>query len=100
MNFRISEGITRVNLAKLSYYLKDKGFRRRDAMFREGDLGDGIYFIKDGEFEVTKSLKTRLEKTTITKGHCSLLKTIEIKVSIIGANQIIGLEDMVKNADT
>lgn len=52
LNFRLSEGISRPNLNKLSYFLKEKQFRRRDVVFREGDEADLIYFIKDGEFEV------------------------------------------------
>ena len=51
-NFRLSEGISRTNLNKLSYYLKEKQFRRRDIIYREGDLADIIYFVKEGEFEV------------------------------------------------
>ena len=51
-NFRISEGISRTNLNKLSYYLKEKQFRRRDIVFKEGEVADNVYFIKEGEFEV------------------------------------------------
>ena len=50
--FRMADGISRVNLTKLSYYFKERQFRRRDVMFKEGDMADGIYFIKEGEFEV------------------------------------------------
>lgn len=50
--FRLSEGISKVNLTKLSYYLKDKQYRRRDLMFREGEVADGIFFVREGEFEV------------------------------------------------
>ena len=52
-NFRLSDGISRVNLTKLSYYLKDKICRRRDIIFKEGEIADGIYFVKEGEFEVS-----------------------------------------------
>lgn len=62
--FRISEGISRTNLNKLSQFLKEKQFRRRDVVYKEGDLADIIYFIKEGEFEITKQVKTKLNKTT------------------------------------
>jgi len=39
-------------LNKLSYYLKEKQFRRRDIVFKEGEVADNVYFIKEGEFEV------------------------------------------------
>lgn len=67
-NFRLSEGISRTNLNKLSYFLKEKQYRRRDLVFREGELADHVYFIKEGEFEITKSVKTKLDKTTTQKG--------------------------------
>ena len=63
-NFRLSEGISRPNLAKLSYYLKDRFYRRRDFIFKEGEIADGIYFIKEGEFEISQKLKTKLDKTS------------------------------------
>ncbi|CDW91734.1 cyclic nucleotide-binding domain containing protein [Stylonychia lemnae] len=93
-NFRISEGISRTNLNKLSYYLKEKQFRRRDIVFKEGDVADVVYFIKEGEFE------TKLDKVTVQKGQTTLLKNIEVKVSIIGPNQIIGLDDLNKEKTT
>lgn len=37
----------------MSYYLIEKSLRRRDTIFKEGDISEGIYFIKDGEFEVS-----------------------------------------------
>jgi hypothetical protein len=60
-NFRLSEGISRTNLNKLSYFLKERIFRRRDIVYNEGDEADVIYFVKDGEFEVSKKVSTKLE---------------------------------------
>ena len=57
-NFRISDGISRVNLNKLSYFLKEKQFRSRDIVYKEGDIADQIYFIKEGKFEISKRVKT------------------------------------------
>lgn len=99
-NFRLSEGISRTNLNKLSYFFKEKQFRRRDIVFKEGDLVDHIYFVKEGEFEITKTVKTKLDKTTTQKGQPTLLKTVSVKVSIIGPNQIIGLDELNKDKIT
>ena len=60
-NFRLSEGISRTNLNKLSYFLKEKVFRRRDIVYNEGDVADTIYFTKDGEFEISKKVQTKLD---------------------------------------
>lgn len=37
----------------MSFYLKEKSLRRRDILFREGDLSEGIYFVREGDFEVS-----------------------------------------------
>lgn len=43
---------------------------------------------------------TRLDKTAITKSSQNLSKKTEIKVSILGPYQVIGLEDMIKDKQT
>ena len=51
--FRICQDVSRPALTQLLYYLKEKNYRRRDMLFKEGDPSEGVYFIKDGEFEVS-----------------------------------------------
>ena len=55
-NFRLADGTTRNTLIKLLYYLKERYYRRRDIVYKEKDLADGVYFIKEGEFEVRISV--------------------------------------------
>ena len=52
-NFRLADGISRTNLHKLSYYLKERFYRRRDIVYKEGDIADYVLFVKEGEFEVS-----------------------------------------------
>ena len=49
--FRLTKGIPKENLRKLTYYLKEKVLRRRDVLYKQGDIADGLYFIKEGELE-------------------------------------------------
>ena len=51
-NFGLSEGITKHTMVRLTQYLKEKMFGRRDIVYNEGDIADKMYFIRDGEFEV------------------------------------------------
>lgn len=44
----------------LTYFLTEKILRRRDILYREGDIADGIYFIKEGELELTIKYKKDL----------------------------------------
>ena len=41
---------------ELNYYFKEKIYRRRDIVYKENDEVKGIYFIKEGEFEVKNIL--------------------------------------------
>lgn len=52
----MSEGITKNTIVRLTQYLKEKIFRRRDIVYNEGDISDKIYFIREGEFEVNSLL--------------------------------------------
>ena len=54
--FRICQGINKPTLAQLSFYLKEKSFKRGHNVYREGERATGIYFIKSGEFEVRSGL--------------------------------------------
>jgi CRP-like cAMP-binding protein len=51
-NFRISFGINKHNLKLLTFYLEERSFGWRDAVYKEGDNADGFFLIKEGEFEV------------------------------------------------
>ena len=57
MSFKICEGITKPILSQLSFYLKEKSYKRNFTVFREGQSATGLYFIKSGEFEISKSIK-------------------------------------------
>jgi len=56
LQFRICKDISRAVLNQMSFYLSEKRLRRRDILFREGDMSEGIYFVKEGDFEVTKTM--------------------------------------------
>ena len=59
--FKIFKGVSEQRILKLSYFLKEKVMRRRDVLFKEGDMVDGLYFVKDGELEI--SMKYKSEET-------------------------------------
>ena len=63
MTFKICHGIAKPVLQQLSFFLKEKSTRWREILYREGDNAAGIYFILDGEFEVTKTFESE-DKTS------------------------------------
>lgn len=46
----MSDNITNNGLVKLISGLKEKEFNRKDIVYKEGDISNGIYFIIEGEF--------------------------------------------------
>ena len=58
-NYRIFESLRESVISKIFHYMKRKEFKRETIVYREGDpLNDGVYFIKEGEFQVTKATNT------------------------------------------
>jgi CRP-like cAMP-binding protein len=57
MSFKICEGINKPTLSQLSFYLKEKSYKRKFTVFREGQTATGLYFIKSGEFEISKTIE-------------------------------------------
>lgn len=55
-------------------------------VYKENDPCDGVYFIKEGEFEVSKIHKTELDKFNPSKQERKLKQKQDLKVSIIGPN--------------
>jgi len=54
MRFTICEGINKPTLSQLTFFLKERQYKRGYQVYREGEKASGIYFIKSGEFEITK----------------------------------------------
>ena len=77
----------------MTYIMKEKSYRRRDILYKENEIANGMFFIKDGEFEISTKHKTYMD-TYSPKVSGRLLKTKDMKISIIGANSCIGLEDL------
>jgi|LauGreDrversion4_2_1035121.scaffolds.fasta_scaffold544993_1 CRP-like cAMP-binding protein len=76
MTFKICQGIAKPVLQQLSFFLKEKSTRWREVLFREDDIAAGIYFILDGEFEVTKRLEK--EEKTINQAPCENLDELKL----------------------
>ena len=57
MRFKICEGINKPTLSQLTFFLKERQYKRGYVVYREGERATGIYFIKGGEFEITKVME-------------------------------------------
>jgi CRP-like cAMP-binding protein len=92
-------GLSREVLVGMTFFMKEKRYRRRDTLYKENDIATGIYFIKEGEFEITTKHKTYMD-TYSPKVSGRLLKTKDMKISIVGTNSCVGLEDMQRDTQT
>ena len=53
-SFRIFSHLTLQTLQKLTYYMEELTYGFNKTVYKEGDEPDGVYLIKEGEFEMTK----------------------------------------------
>jgi CRP-like cAMP-binding protein len=84
---------TKKYLVKLSYYFKELKFTRKQVVFQQGSLGSDIYFVKGGEFQLSKDLKqtpTKLNHTFQRRASKSHLKA---QVALLGFGEFFGDDD-------
>ena len=68
--FRIFSSLSKQKLQRMVYFFKERNFSRNMIVFLENDASiDGVFFIKSGEFAVTKKVekthhKTKQDQTT------------------------------------
>jgi CRP-like cAMP-binding protein len=52
-SFWIFNGFTKTKLKQIAKSINEKKFCRGEVIYKEGDPIDGVYMVKQGEFEVT-----------------------------------------------
>mmetsp|Transcript_10120 Transcript_10120/g.19876 ORF Transcript_10120/g.19876 Transcript_10120/m.19876 type:complete len:554 (+) Transcript_10120:24-1685(+) len=86
---------TKKSLVKLSYYFRELRFSRKQVVFRQGDLGEELYFIKEGEFQLNKAIKQESDKKLLLfKPHKVQLNA---QVALLGIGEFFGDDDVIAN---
>lgn len=84
---------TQKALVKLSYYFREQRFTRKQTVFRQGDNGEDLYFIKEGEFQLNKAIKQEVSKKIM------LSKTRKVQlnaqVALLGVGEFFGDDDVI-----
>ncbi|KAL4442362.1 hypothetical protein ABPG74_005703 [Tetrahymena malaccensis] len=81
--------------------MEKRAAQYKEVIYKEGDNADFVYFIKEGEFEVTKTLKIESSDQSVHDQFNSLLKqgkNIEnrkAKISVLGIGSSFGEEEIV-----
>jgi CRP-like cAMP-binding protein len=83
---------TKQYLVKLSYYFKELKFSRKQVVFQQDSLSSDIYFIKGGEFQLSKNLKQTNSKTN----HICQRKAksnLKAQIALLGFGEFFGDDD-------
>jgi len=62
-NIPLFSKLTRTFLSRLSYYFKPFNCTKDSFLYREGDVAEKVFIIKEGEFIVTKKLIVKNKQT-------------------------------------
>ena len=60
--FRLFQGLTEEQLSRFQNVIQKKSFVADEVIFYEGDIGDSIYILLDGEVEINQALTLQLSK--------------------------------------
>jgi CRP-like cAMP-binding protein len=95
----IFKGVPRHVLYKLTYHLEERSYKRKQALFNEGDTPTHMYILRNGEVKFTKAMKlfnSTDEATPTSRFSSKSNKTFAVKsqVAIIGANELFGEEEI------
>lgn len=88
--FQVFRNWSRSPIIKVSYFLKEKSYMRKSVVFHEGDIIENLYFVKSGELEIIKNLKTK--KPTKNLYFRELSPSQDANIAIIGPGELVGEE--------
>eukprot|EP00347_Sterkiella_histriomuscorum_P011137 403373617 len=118
-NFRIFQNLSKNKMQRMLYFFNEKTYLRKQVVYMEDiDNTDGVYFIKSGEFEVSK--KVKIEKPENKSSVVNQLQNVnkmlkdsmklnfqqflqvdislkQIRLYLQGSNEIFGLEEVADN---
>ncbi|OMJ72986.1 hypothetical protein SteCoe_28438 [Stentor coeruleus] len=96
---------TKSLLVKLAYFFTPISIRYKQKLFREGEITDGIYFIKEGEFVLSKKCEMQNDASSQYRSDSNLIRfkkpniprlTRLLNVIIKGKNEAVGGYEVVE----
>ena len=88
---------TKGTLAKLTYFLKEKVYKKGQIVYYEGDSANDLFFIREGEFEFYKIIRKNSKKTK--NYELNKKKVKNMKIANFGIGEMFGEEDSLKNTN-
>jgi CRP-like cAMP-binding protein len=88
---------TKQALFKLSYFFREIKLTWKQVVFRQGDQANEVYFIKEGEFQLSTSLKQAKAKDSkflMGRSHSVIINAL---VALLGNGELLGDDDATLN---
>jgi CRP-like cAMP-binding protein len=89
---------TKGSILKISYCFEEKSFKKGNVVYKEGQLMENIFLIREGEVKISKNIKISIidQNEPITKGTIHLKKYYNHKadMSIISQGEFVGINDL------
>ena len=91
--FRLFGHISEEQLEEFRKVMKIKKFSADDILFREGDVGDSIYLLLDGEVEINQALTLQLSKGDYDTREKSIINLSSKLHPSFGEMSLLGNDD-------
>jgi CRP-like cAMP-binding protein len=84
---------TKTSLQKLSFYFKERQYKRKQALFRSGQFAEEVYVVKSGEFQLYRGVKVAMPRRFhLSKEVETALHSAE--VTVLGTGEMLGDQEV------
>jgi len=92
-NFRVFSDLSEDQLDKFRKTAEIKEFKANSMIFDEGDVGDSLYLLLDGEVEINQALTLQLSKGDYDTREKSIIRLTSDFNSCFGEMSLLGSDD-------
>ena len=93
VKFRIFHSLTDDQLERFRKVVRIRNYSAGDVIFREGDVGDSIYLLMDGEVEINQALTLQLSRGDYDTREKSIIRLASDMHPVFGEMSLLGVDD-------
>ena len=90
------QGWSRQAMSKLTYYLKERKYKRSSVIYDEGDAANEVFIVLEGEFKLTKTCKMQKESSERTV-KTMMVSQSQLQVVIKGVREVFGDNEVIND---
>lgn len=91
--YRIFNNLDNIQIGHFEKVIEEKTFTAGKVIFAEGDIGDSLFLLLDGEVEINQALTLQLTKNDYDTREKSIINLSSIDHPVFGEMSILGTED-------